>query len=160
MKKLLVVLGSIMLIAAVAYPVSAWGPRWGGDRHMGYGGHGFSGNYGQGYGRMTEAQHSQMDDLYQKFFDKTAPLKNQTWTKYGEMDILLGTSSPDPDRVRTLQKEISDLEGKLAQERVDMVLEARKIVPKGNYFRGRGAARGRHMGMGGNGPGGPGECWN
>jgi len=160
MKKLLVVLGSIMLIAAVAYPVSAWGPRWGGDRHMGYGGHGSSGNYGQAYDRMTETQRSQMDDLYQKFYDKTAPLKNQIRIKYGEMDTLLGTSSPDPDRVRALQKEISDMKGKLAQERVDMELEARKIVPKGNYFRGHRAARGWHMGMGSNGPGGPGECWN
>jgi len=158
MKKSLIILGGIALITALAYPVSAWGPRWGGGQHMGYGGHGFHENYGRGYDNMTEAQRSQLDDLYQKSYDKMAPIRNQIWTKSGELDTLLGTSSPDPDRLRTLQKEISDLKGKMAQERISMELEARKIVPKGSYFRGhRGAHRGS---MGGYGSGGPGGCWN
>lgn len=155
MKKLLVIFGSIILIAAMAYPVSAWGPGRGGGYHMGYGGPGLCRYYDRGYDKMTEAQRSQLDNLYQKSFDKTAPLRTQIWTKSGELDTLLGTSSPDPDRVRSLQKEISDLKGKMAQERINAELEARKIAPKGDYFRGNRRAHRWHGG--GYGPGGCGN---
>ncbi len=154
MRKFLIVLGSLTLIAAIAYPVSAWGPRWGGGYPMG-GGPGVCGYYDRGYERMTDEQRSRLDTLYQKFFDRTAAIRNQIWTKSGELDTLLGTSTPDPDKVRTLQKEISDLKGQMAQEQIAMELEARKIAPKANYFPGH--RRGHRWQMGGYGPGG---CWN
>ncbi len=155
MKKLLAILGGIVLVAAVAYPVSAWGPGWGRGPHMGYGGPGFCGAYDRGYDRMTETQRSQLDNLYQGFYDRTAQLRNQIWTKAGELDTLLGTSNPDPERVKALQREISELKGKMAQEEINLELEARKIQPQGGYFAGQGRYR-----MGYSGGYGRGGCWN
>lgn len=155
MKRLLVILGSIVLIGAIAYPVSAWGPGWGRGHPMGYGGPGYCWNYDRGSGALTETQRSQLDDLYQKFYDKTAALRNQIWTKSGELDTLLGTSSPDPEKVRALQREISELKTKMEKERIDLELEARKITPRGSYIRDHRRAHRWHRG--GYGPGG---CWN
>jgi len=49
MKKLAVVLGSLMLVAAMAYSAAAWGPRWDhGGNHM-MDSSGYSDNYGSDY---------------------------------------------------------------------------------------------------------------
>jgi len=65
-----------------------------------------------------------------------------------------GRYGPDPDRekVKALQKELSDLRAKIDEKRLNYELEARKIIPDdqraGRYGRGY---YGRHMG--GYGPG-------
>ncbi len=56
MKKLLTVLGIVLLVAAIAYPAFAWGPRWGWGHHrMGYYGHD-----DRGYGNVTEDQRAEL----------------------------------------------------------------------------------------------------
>ena len=93
----------------------------------------------------------------------------------------MNTSNPDAEKARALQKEISDLMGKMAQERITFQLEARKINPDLRFNGGFGGGFGHHMKrfgkggrdfgyhMGGYGPGmgpgkyaegyGPGSCW-
>jgi hypothetical protein len=48
--------------------------------------------------------------------------------------------------VKSLQKEISDLQGKMADKRVDFELEARKIAPNARFGRGYGRGYGQGYG--------------
>ena len=49
MKKLAVVLGSLMLVAAMAYSAAAWGPRWDRGGHHMMDSWGYSDSYGPDY---------------------------------------------------------------------------------------------------------------
>ena len=189
MKKTLAVAGIILLVVAIAVPVLAHGPGWGRGRHMqGYwqGGQGGCPQYGPGYANLTEEQRAELNTLHQKFYDETAPIRNEVWAKRAELNTLLNTSNPDAEKAKALQQEISDLKAKMAQARLDFALEARKVDPNARIGMGPGRGRvygkgycpraegygpgpgyghgpghyGRHMG--GYGPGmgySPGSCW-
>jgi Spy/CpxP family protein refolding chaperone len=189
MKKLIAILGTVFLLTAIAYPVFAHGPEQGrGGRHMmghwGGGGTGHRSHSGGDYETLTEEQRGQMDKLYQKFYDETAEARSEIWAKSAALNTLLNTSDPDTEKVKALQKEISDLRANIAQERINLELEERKITPDARIGRGHGmGGYGRHM-MSGHGPGmgygrhmmsgygpgmgygrqmggyGPGSCWN
>lgn len=183
MKKLAMILGIVLLVGVMAVPVLARGPGWGkgGQRMSSWGGDpGFCWQNGRGYDNLTEEQRTQLDKLHQKFYDETAQLRTEIWAKRAELGILLNTSNPDVEKAKALQKEISDLRGKMAQERIAFQLEARKINPDLRFGGGFGRGYGRHMGgygpgmgyghhMGGYGAGrgpgeypgahGPGYCW-
>jgi zinc resistance-associated protein len=168
MKKRLITLGGIVLVVtALAMPAFARGPGWGGGPCVQGGWGGGPGincpNYGGGYGQnLTDEQKGQMDNLYKKFFDDTAQLRNQIWTKRGELQTLLSSPNPDPAKAKALQKELSDLKAKMAQERLTLQMEERKINPDAR-FGGRGygpRGYGRGMGYGRGGGYGPGSCWN
>jgi len=163
MRKILTILGVVVLVASIAIPVLAHGPGWGRVRHMmGYwgGGPGNCGQYGRGYDRVTEEQRSQLDRLYQNFYDETAKLRDEIWAKSAELNALLSSPNPDAAKAKALQKEISDLRTKLAQERINFELEGRKIAPElrsgrgyqGRHMRGHGHGMGYGRHMGGYGP--------
>ncbi len=187
MKKFMTLGGVVVLMAALAYPAFARGPGWGGP----------GGNWGRGpcdcpnyagvQSNLSDEQQKQLADLDKKFFDSTAQLRNQMWTKRGEFQALMISPNPDPEKAKALQKDLSDLRAKMEQERLAYSLEARKINPdaryQGGFGPGYGRGQGRGMGYGrgmmgygrgmgwggGNGPGGygrfgggygPGACWN
>ncbi len=158
MKRLAMILGVAVLVGAVAVPVFAWGPGWGWGQHMmGYwgGGPGYAGSYEN----LTSEQRSQMDTLNHKFYDETADLRNRIWTKSLEVDSALNGSKPDLEKAKVLQKEISELRGKLDEKELSYELEARKIAPQDQS--GAAYAGGYGYPMGGFGPGmgyGPGAC--
>ncbi|MBW2103369.1 MAG: periplasmic heavy metal sensor, partial [Deltaproteobacteria bacterium] len=109
MKKTLIVLGSLMLLAAVAYPVFAHGPGWGGGRHMtGPGGYGCPG-WGRGYGGPAGEDVAALGKLRQDFVEETRTLREEIRTKSNELDRLLATENPDEERVRSLHKDLSEL---------------------------------------------------
>jgi len=178
MKKLLAAIGIGALVLALAIPVLGHGPRGGWRGHMGWGG-GPEYCWGRdgGSSNLTEDQRKQLDMVDQKFYDGTAQLRNDLWAKRGELQILMNTSDPDPEKAMALQKELSDLAGKMAELRLEYQLEAKKIAPEGFYGGGYGKGRGGYgRGMGDFGPGGmrgygpgpgygprggygPGACW-
>jgi len=170
MKRIITVLGIVLLVGAIALPAMAYGPGCGKGRNMmGYG-QGGPGACQQGNDNLTEEQRAQLDKLHQKFYDETAQLRSGLWAKQGELDSRLLVSNPDAEKIRALQKEISDLRAKMDQARIDFQLEARKINPDARYGMGYGKGGGgfgpHHRGYGrgmGNGPGGmgygPGGCW-
>jgi zinc resistance-associated protein len=124
--------------------------------------------YGPAGANLTDEQRSQLTELGRKFFDNTAQLRNQIWTKKGEFQTLMSSPNPEPEKARALQKELSDLQAKMAQERVDYSIEQRKINPDARFGAGYGRGYGRGKGPGsGMGYGrqmgggyGPGRCWN
>ena len=163
MRKILTILGAVVLVAAIAIPVLAHGPGWGrGHRMMGYreGGPGYCWQYGRGYDRLTDEQRSQLDKLYQGFYDETAQLRDEIRAKFAELNTLLSSPNPDAEKAKAFQREISDLRAKIAQERINLELEERKIAPElrsgrgyqGRHMRGHGHGMGYGRHMGGYGP--------
>jgi Spy/CpxP family protein refolding chaperone len=153
MKKILTVIGILGIAAVIAAPVMAQGPGWGrGGRMAGYSGGdpGSRWDNGAGYGNLTEEQRTQLDNLYKKFYDSTADTRNQLWAKTGELNALLNSTNPDPEKAKALQKDINDLRAKMAQDRLALDLEVQKINPgarEGGWGPGRGYGPGM-MGYG------------
>jgi Spy/CpxP family protein refolding chaperone len=163
MKKLAVVFGIAMLVLTLSYPVIARGPEKGKWYGRG-GGPGSCWDQGRGYGNLTKEQRTELNKLHQKFRDETAALRTKIWTKKGELRILMTTSKPDAGKVKALQKELSGLQSQMAEKRIDLALEAKKIAPEARMGRGYGMGFGRHKGgyghhRGGRGQGGYGPQW-
>lgn len=149
MKKLITVLGIVLLVGAVAIPVLAYGHGWGRGVHM-MGQWGdqsdYGHEYGRGYDRLTEDQRNQLDQLNRRFYDETAQLRSQLWDKTEELSALLNSSNQDVDKAKALQKEISELRSSLDQARINLEIEERKISPDLRYGREYGRGYGHHMG--------------
>jgi zinc resistance-associated protein len=139
MKKVATTLGILLLVTFLATPVLAG--RWGGG--------GWSRGPGScwqdrvPYSDLTENQNAELDKLEQNFFNSTAKLRDEIWAKSEELNTLLNSSDPDTKKVRSLQREISDLRAKMDRERIDFELEARKIAPTSGYGRGYPRGYGR-----------------
>lgn len=157
MTKLATIIGILVLLGvALAVPVMAWGPHWGGGQHMmGYWGNGS--DYGRDARDLTAEQRSKLDALDRKFYEETRELRDQIWTKSRELDVTLNATTPDLEKAKTIQKDISELRSKLDEKELTYDLEARKIVPDTSL----GYGYGRHMGGYGYGMGyGHGYCWD
>ena len=162
------ILGITLLIGALAVPVFAGAHGWSRGNHMmGHWGGGPEYCYGseRGYENLTQEQRTKLEELDRKFSEETATLRNEIWTKSGELNAVLNSSTPDLEKAKALQGELSDLRAKLDEERLSYELEARKITPEQRSGRGYGShmrdygphmGYGRHM-MGGYGPE---SCWN
>jgi zinc resistance-associated protein len=140
MKRALTIIGIVLLMAAIAAPVVAQGPGLGRGRMMQGDGPGEPGT-GPRWGwddKLTDEQRTQLDKLHQKFFDDTAAMRSQMAAKRSELHILMNTSNPDFEKAKALQKEISDLRGKMGQERIKLFAEERKINPEARYGMGWG----------------------
>jgi len=93
---------------------------------------------------------------------ETAQLRDEIRAKSAELNALLSSPNPDAEKAKALQKEISDLRARLAQSRINFVLEERKVTPylrfsrgyNGHHMRGYGHGMGHGWHMGGYGPGG------
>ena len=148
MKRLVTLFGVLILVGAIAAPVLAHDPGRGRGRHMtGYSGGGsdYCPQYGKGDGKLTEEQRGKLDSLNQKFYDEAAKLRNEIQAKSVELNTLLNSSTPDAEKARALQKEISDLRAKIDQARIDFQLETQKINPDARFSGGYGRGYGRHM---------------
>jgi zinc resistance-associated protein len=143
MKKLLTTLGILVLVGFLTAPVFA--QRWGGGKN--YGGPGAGPCWYEG-GDLTDTQRAELDKLHQQFVDDTAKMREEIWNKSAELDTLLNSSNPDTKKAKALQKEISDLQAKMSDKRVDFELKARKIAPNARSGRGYGKGYGRGYGHG------------
>lgn len=164
MKRLLAILASVVLVAALAMPLLAHGPGWSTGRHMmgPWGsGQGYCGQNNRGYENLTEKQRSQLEELDRKFYNETAQLRNEIWAKSAELNSLLNSANPDPEKAKALHKELNELRTKMHEKRLEYEFEVRKIAPEsqfsGMYGRGYGY---RMRGFGHGMDYGPGICWD
>lgn len=148
MKKLVTIIGILVLVGVLTAPVFAH--RWGRGGNYGGPGGGPCRSEGGEYGNLTESQRAELEKLEQSFFNDTAKLRDEIWNKSAELNTALNAADPDAKKVRTLQREISALKAKMSEHRVNFELAARKIAPNARSGRGYGRGYGRHMG----GPGG------
>jgi zinc resistance-associated protein len=160
MRNLIVTFGILALVGILAVPVFAHGPYGGQSRWSG--GPGYCWQDDPGDVELSQDQRNELSKLDQEFYNNTAELRRQIWNKSDELDVLLNTADPDPSKAKALQQEKSALKAKMAEQRIDYELKARKIAPESRFARGYGRGYGRHMrGQGPQGGGyGPGSCWN
>ena len=145
MRKVLTILGVLVLVGFLTFPVFAH--RSGGGKT--YGGSG-AGPCGSAWVDLPDSQRAELDKLHQQFVDDTAKMREEIWNKSAELDKLLDSANPDPKTAKALQREISDLKAKMSEKRVDFMLQARKIAPNATFGRGyaRGCGRDYHHGYG------------
>lgn len=151
-KKILVsiTIVAIVGIAGFAFAHGGFGNRGHHMGNMGYGGHmGMGTGYHMGYGDygrdsgLTDEQLQSLDKSGNDFFNATHELRDDVYQKRLELRSELAKENPDIDKAKNIQKELSKIEAKFDQKRLDHELELRKIAPESKRgFFGRGFGRG------------------
>jgi len=147
MRSIKVLVTAIVSVALIGLAVSAFahgGKRWG----AGWG------NYGSGYNEQLDRdQYRQFDENRQALLEETEGLRSELSEKQRELQNELSKTEPNASKASDLQREISDIQAKLDQKRIDHMIENRETY--------RGFRRGSMAGGGGMGygPGGGAGCW-
>ena len=130
----------LVIAAVVALSVTAYA-----GRGMGYGPgggqcQGNKGGYGPGSGHMmgnlTEDEAKKINDERDIFFKSTEDLRQDIYAKEMELNSELAKKNIDAEKASKLQKEISELESKFDQKRLDHMIKMKKLNP--NLARGFG----------------------
>ncbi len=145
MKKSIIIISSILLVAFTAGSSFAWGTGNGrGMKASGvnqdcprYGGQG-SGN--ATINDLSQEQKDKLTALRQQFIDQTYELRSAKVTKRQEMRMLMETSNPDRTKLGKLSQEITDLQKQLMNKKIDFRLSAKQIAPE--LGRGMGLKQG------------------
>jgi len=136
MKKHITIAGVLFMIGLFVLPMTAFGRG------------GKNGDYSGSMRRMmapqtqarvstlTAEQISQIEDLQKKFRNDNADTLKQLMTKKFDLNIILDSDNPDSAKAKAIQKEISDLNAKLAQRRIDLYTEILKINPDAKFHGG------------------------
>ena len=145
MKKMIVILGMVALMAIGASYVYAVGPGAGPGQRTGRG-------YAN-WSSLTPEQQTKFQELRQKFDNETAQLKGNILTKRLELRSLWENPKADPKAILEKEKELTSLQDKLRDQRVQFRLEARKLLTPEQIAQfgsgwgiGRGFGRGYMMG--------------
>lgn len=89
------------------------------------------GGPGHGYGmqNLSPEDIEKMNQLRKAFFEKTETLRSDLRSKKLELRSELAKETPDPAIAKNLQQELSDLEARMDQARLEHQLEMRKVNP-------------------------------
>jgi zinc resistance-associated protein len=169
MKKMMVILGSMALVATMA--VGAWAGPWGPGQGYGPGncpGYAAGGpGGGPGYGpgpNMTKEQYEQFQAKRAAFLQETLPLRQTMAAKGIELRTLYAQPNADQATIQKLRGELIEMRSQLAKKANDAGLPGVGFG-RGGFGRG-GYGHGGYGMMGyGGGPGmmgagyGPGACW-
>ena len=142
--KALMVLTVVAVIGFGAYAFADWGMGYGrhGWGHHGPGWHhgGWSGpGYGYTKGDLSDDQIERLEKERESFYKATEDLRQDVYAKELELKSELSKKNPDIQKAAKLQKEISGLEAKIDQKRIDHLIKMKKINPNaGRMFMGRG----------------------
>ncbi|OQA29812.1 MAG: Zinc resistance-associated protein precursor [Betaproteobacteria bacterium ADurb.Bin341] len=111
---------------------------------------------GPGHGRgmrdpqipnLTAEQSTKLQALRKAHWDQNAPIRQQLMAKKSEMHSLWLSPKPDRAAIVAKQKEISDLQAKLAEKAIDHRFEMRQVLTPeqlaqaGDFGQGRGKGR-------------------
>ena len=154
MRKTGIIITAIMFTFVATTSVFAWGPGQGKCGNERPNRDGYKNRFEWGV-KLTDEQKKQMQEHHNKFIDETANLRIDINAKSEKIRILMETSDPDGEELKSAVKEVANLRGQLMAKRVDFYLDAKKIAPDvrmGKWFHG-GDRWG--MGCGSYGKGGP-----
>jgi len=112
--------------------------------------------YGNRQANLSPEQRNKLDAERQDFFEATKTQRQDLYAKRLELRAEMAKRDADIKKAEALQKEISDLQGNLDQQRLKHIMKMRDIDPDagmGLYGGGRGmGGYGHHRGDG------PGFC--
>lgn len=150
MKKTVVIISSLLLVAFASASTFAWGPGTGMGR-----GQGFNqdcpryGGQGSAINDLSKDQRDQLTTLRQQFIDDTYELRSAKFATQQKIKMLMETSDPDRTELSKLSQEIADVQKQLRDKRIDFRLSAKKIAPELGRGGGFGQGCGRGSGKGG-----------
>jgi len=148
--KLLVVLTVFAVVGFGVYAFAdggmGYGQHRGGWDHQGpgwrHGGSGCPGYKGHMKGDLSDEENQKMDQQRNAFHKATKDLKQNIYQKQLELESEFAKETTDAKKAAGIQKEISDLQAQIDQERVNHIIEMKKIDPDvGRGFRGNGPMR-------------------
>lgn len=155
--KALMIITIVAVVGFGAYAFAGWGMGYGhhGWGHPGPGWH-HEGRGGPGYGYMmdnlNDADIGKLENERNTFFKATEDIRQDLHAKELELKTEVYKENPDTKKAAKLQKEISNLEAKFDQKRIEHMVKMRKINPNaGRRFM--------HEGGMGYGPSSGGYCW-
>ena len=132
MKKSIIIISSMLMVALVAGSVFATGPGKRNNRGQGMG-------YNQDCPRsggqnaianLSQEQKDQFSALRQQFIDETYELRSGQLDNRQQMRMLMETSNPDRAKLDKLSQTLTDLQKKLRDKQIDFQLAAKKISPE------------------------------
>jgi Spy/CpxP family protein refolding chaperone len=158
MNRIKIIMMMFLLTGLLAFPMMAMSQETGTGKHaqaMGMA-KGQMGN--SAASNLTTEQRDQISKLHVKFREDNADTLKQLMTKQFDLKTIFNSEKPDVEKAKAIQKEISDLNAKLALKRIDLYNEIRKINPNAKFGKGEGKGRGMmgrmgKMGMMGKGMG-------
>jgi Spy/CpxP family protein refolding chaperone len=114
--------------------------------------HGGWGGQGNGYmmGNLSDDEIEQIERERESFFKATENLRQDIYRMDLELRSEFAKENPDTKKAGKIQKEISDLEAKVDQKRIEHMIKMKELNP--NMGKGYGPGQGRGYGRGGN-------CW-
>jgi len=148
MKKIIKITGITLLIAVLAVPALVWaqGRGRGGAQRV-------NKIVQERLANLTPEQQEKLKELKElrkKFTNKTADTRNEMMKKYIDLRAIIQSDKPDVGDAKAIQKDISKLQAKIAQARIELIIEAKKIAPDrpfGRGFRKGAGMRGMRRGM-------------
>lgn len=146
----------VMILAIVGFGTYAFAGRGmdysrSGSEHQGRGWHqGGWGGHGYMMGNLSEDEIEKIEKERESFFKATENLRQDIYRKDLELRSELAKENPETKKAEKIQKEISDLEAKVDQKRIEHMIKMKEINP--NMGKGYGRGKGRGYGRGGN-------CW-
>ena len=135
-RKILAIITVVTVVGFGAYAFAHWG--------MGYGHHGWGSGYHHGWfgepgyqsiGDLSEDEIKNFNEERDAFLKETADIRQDIYMTELELSSELAKQDPDPQTATHIQKELSALETRLDQKRIDHMVKIRKINPRaGNGF--------------------------
>ena len=148
-------IAGLVAVAVIALGTNVFAGRGMGQRYDGAGYGPQQSRYGWACDRMaaglTPQQQEQMDAQRQSFLEATQNERQEIFAKRHELKAEIAKSEPDPLKAATLQKELSELQGNLDQQRLEHIMAMRRIHPeagRGFFRENQGMGHGRGMGYG------------
>jgi len=163
MKKLVIIISSLLMVALVAGNSFAYGQGQGKGQGKGQKGSGFNqdcqGYKGQNiWNNLSQEQRDEVNVLRQTFIDETYEMRSAKFQKKQQIRMLMETSNPDRAELGKLSQEISDLQKQIRDKKIDFLLAARKISPE--LGMGMGMGKGFGQGQGNCSKGGGQRGWH
>ena len=151
-KTLLTIAGIGLLSAFFVYPAFSHNPggysmghRMGAGYQMGMGHHN---GPRHGDDALTEEQRSRIDKLSEGFAADTKETRQQLHQKAAELNAVLAAPTPDKAQALKIQRELNSLRNSMAEKRLELNLQVKKIAPEGmsgNAFCAGPKSGRRHM---------------
>jgi Spy/CpxP family protein refolding chaperone len=158
MKKMVVAIGLVGVMALTTATAFAWGPGGGRGMEMGYG-------PGQGYGygpgvaapNLSPEQIEKIQKIQGDQYAEMAPVRNEMFTKRTELRNLFHEPVLDQAKIAAKQKELTALQAQMQEKAVaTRTAVAETLTPEQRAqlpAYGAGFGGGRGIGMMGRGPG-------
>ena len=133
MKGSTIIIGMMLILAALFLSSCGVGHMIGGGGMMGYQGYTQTDQYQRqqdmGYYSTPSSEATRkMEEIDQRYYERFQYLERQIQDKEQELTLLLNSDDPDINELRTLNKEIRELNLTLDKEEHDYEIEARKIM--------------------------------